>query len=179
MNFTLNSNGNQVKLVYLLFISSVSYVTQKYFNSLIDAKGINPDTIRIGNEGKKVRVEFEPPNSQFYSQIVFRICLPSSTSGNSLGGSGRSVRPSGELVFLRPIKDSSSSSLASIGAASTDRAEECGDYEITFAELGFLQLELDRPLAEYTFQFLVYQDGQLRQITRQVRWNGGKYAYIL
>ncbi|KAM7537485.1 hypothetical protein Aperf_G00000072542 [Anoplocephala perfoliata] len=139
-----------------------------------DAKGINPDTIRIASEGKKIRVEFEPPNSQFYSQIVFRICLSSSTSSNSISGSGRNVRPSGELVFLKPIKDSASSSLisSSTGTTSTNGNEECADYEITFAELGFLQLELDRPLPEYTFQFLVYQDGQLRQITRQVRWSG-------
>ncbi|VUZ56765.1 unnamed protein product, partial [Hymenolepis diminuta] len=57
-----------------------------------DAKGINPDTIRITGEGKKVRVEFEPPNTQFYSRIVLRICL---LSLNSMGGEGRGIRPSG------------------------------------------------------------------------------------
>ncbi|VDK33081.1 unnamed protein product [Taenia asiatica] len=144
-----------------------------------DAKGINPDSIRITSQGRKVRVEFEPPNSQFYSRIVLRICLPSLVSTNPVVGSGRTVRPSGELVFLRPInKDTSSASIASsavdiVGATTTVSSDECGDYEVTFAELGFLQVELDRPIAEYTFQFLVYHGSQLRQITRPVRWTVG------
>ena len=146
---------------------------------LLDAKGINPDSIRITSEGRKVRVEFEPPNSQFYSHIILRICLPSRTSTDTFGVRGRNVRPSGELVFLRPIKTpydslpvSSSINMASSSTIGSD--DECGDYEVTFAELGFLQVELDRPISDYTFQFLVYQDTQLRQITRPVQWNAGK-----
>nr|CDS16954.1 Immunoglobulin [Echinococcus granulosus] len=140
-----------------------------------DAKGINPNSIRITSEGRKVRVDFEPPNSQFYSRIVLRICLPSRVSANSVVDSGRRIRPSGELVFLRSIKDTSSASIDSssveiIGTTTTVSNDECGDYEVTFAELGIIQVELDRPIAEYTFQFLVYHDMQLRQITSPVRW---------
>ncbi|VDM20084.1 unnamed protein product [Hydatigera taeniaeformis] len=143
-----------------------------------DAKGINPDSIRITSEGRKVRVEFEPPNSQFYSRIVLRICFSSRVTSNPVVGSGRSVRPSGELVFLRPIKDTSSASIPAstvdvVGATNSVSSDECGDYEVTFAELGFLQVELDRPIAEYTFQFLVYHGTQLQQITRPVRWTIG------
>lgn len=109
--------------------------------------------------------------------------MPSRVPTNPVVGSGKSVRPSGELVFLRPIKDTSSASLASptvdiVGAATTVSNDECGDYEVTFAELGFLQVELDRPIAEYTFQFLVYHGTQLRQITRPVRWTAGNHSLL-
>uniref|UniRef100_A0A5K3EWR9 Ig-like domain-containing protein n=1 Tax=Mesocestoides corti TaxID=53468 RepID=A0A5K3EWR9_MESCO len=157
--------------IYMCQVNHKSGTREFYFElkPQTHSKGINPDSIRITSEGRKVRVEFEPPNSQFYSRIVLRICLPVHLTS----GSGRTVRPSEELVFLRPVKDSSGgpapSSVDVLAAASNN--DECGDYEVTFAELGFLQVELDKPIADYTFQFLVYQDKQLRQITRPIRWN--------
>lgn len=151
---------------------------------VLESKGINPDSIRITSEGPRALVEFEPPNSQFYSRIVLRICLFSSTSSSaqtaSSPKSGHPSRPSKDLVFLRPVQDarggpSVGSASADSVASSTPAVDECSDYEVTFVELGFLQVELDRPVADYTFQFLVFRDTQLSQITRQLRLTNGRF----
>nr|VZH95997.1 unnamed protein product [Spirometra erinaceieuropaei] len=148
------------------------------------ARGIKPESVKISSDGRIARLEFEPPNSQFYSRIVLRICLAVKQLP-ALPGSAGTLRPLTGPAFLRPVDQLADqprrlqAGVDATGAASqeNDAAQsrvagegECTDYQVTFAELGYLQVEIERPISEYTFQFLVYMDSELKQVTRPVRW---------
>ncbi|VDL93493.1 unnamed protein product [Schistocephalus solidus] len=142
------------------------------------ARGIKPESVKISSDGRIARLEFEPPNSQYYSRIVLRICLAVKHATTALSGSAGTLRPLTGPAFLRPADQSRRLEVATGSAAREKDAPlsevsgegECTDYQVTFAELGYLQVEIERPISEYTFQFLVYMDSELKQVTRPVRW---------
>ncbi|BHF66013.1 cell differentiation [Sparganum proliferum] len=148
------------------------------------ARGIKPESVKISSDGRIARLEFEPPNSQFYSRIVLRICLAVKQLP-ALPGSAGTLRPLTGPAFLRPLDQlveqprRLQAGVDATGAASQENDAsqsrvsgegECTDYQVTFAELGYLQVEIERPISEYTFQFLVYMNSELKQVTRPVRW---------